>query len=212
LESPYRTPQTHVGGPRLDSALAASSGRTATTKAMGKGSTQFQHLVQTELPIAVLDQWVGLWSDHYGVDTLHGQLKPHKPGSTVMELSLWTENDKLANVVFTAVVDRNQRKILTINDQNTFSASLRKKRLMTLMHLFLLNRFKVHTVHYLTPTEDNTRQCEAMAKLDIYQKATEEIGQIIVAEVNIPRVKSFVEGQTALMALIRKEDKSLETA
>ena len=30
VESPYRTPQTLVGGPRLDAALAASSGRTAT--------------------------------------------------------------------------------------------------------------------------------------------------------------------------------------
>ncbi len=35
LESPYRTPQTLVGGPRLDAALMASSGRTAATKAMG---------------------------------------------------------------------------------------------------------------------------------------------------------------------------------
>ena len=49
LESPYRTPQTLVGGPRLDAALMASSGRTATTMAMGKGSTQHQHLVQTEV-------------------------------------------------------------------------------------------------------------------------------------------------------------------
>ena len=40
VESPYRTPQTLVGGPRSDAALAASSGRTATTKSMGKGSTQ----------------------------------------------------------------------------------------------------------------------------------------------------------------------------
>ena len=36
LESPYRTPQTLVGGPRLDAALMASSGRTATTKAINK--------------------------------------------------------------------------------------------------------------------------------------------------------------------------------
>ena len=50
LESPYRTPQTLVGGPRADAALMSLSGRTATTKAMGKGSTQFQHLVQTEVP------------------------------------------------------------------------------------------------------------------------------------------------------------------
>src|SRR6202035_3466883 len=55
VESPYRTPQTLVGGPRLDGALAASSGRTATTKAMGKGSTQHQHLIQTEVPKRLLE-------------------------------------------------------------------------------------------------------------------------------------------------------------
>jgi isocitrate lyase len=38
LESPYRTPQSLVGGDRLDAALMAASGRTAATKAMGKGS------------------------------------------------------------------------------------------------------------------------------------------------------------------------------
>ncbi|MGH7293289.1 MAG: isocitrate lyase/phosphoenolpyruvate mutase family protein, partial [Polyangiaceae bacterium] len=35
LESPYRTPQTLVGGNRSDAALMSISGRTATTKAMG---------------------------------------------------------------------------------------------------------------------------------------------------------------------------------
>jgi hypothetical protein len=35
LESPYRTPQTLVGGPRADAALMSISGRTATTRAMG---------------------------------------------------------------------------------------------------------------------------------------------------------------------------------
>src|SRR6516225_4446372 len=55
LESPYRTPQALVGGERLDSALMASSGRTAATKAMGKGSTHYQHLVQTEVPTKLLE-------------------------------------------------------------------------------------------------------------------------------------------------------------
>src|SRR5204863_6921756 len=62
LESPYRTPQTLVGGPRLDAALMASSGRTATTKAMGKGSTQVQHLVQTEVPRKLLAEWLEMWA------------------------------------------------------------------------------------------------------------------------------------------------------
>ena len=67
LESPYRTPQTLVGGPRLDAALMAASGRTATTKAMGKGSTQHQHLVQTEVPPKVLEDWLQIWAEHNGL-------------------------------------------------------------------------------------------------------------------------------------------------
>jgi isocitrate lyase len=74
VESPYRTPQTLVGGPRSDAALLASSGRTATTKAMGKGSTQHQHLMQTEVPKKLLEEWLALWSEHHG---LSGKL----PGS-----------------------------------------------------------------------------------------------------------------------------------
>ena len=65
LESPYRTPQTLVGGARLDAALMAASGRTAATKAMGKGSTQHQHLVQTEVPPKLLEDWLATWASHW---------------------------------------------------------------------------------------------------------------------------------------------------
>ncbi|MGE5413982.1 MAG: isocitrate lyase/phosphoenolpyruvate mutase family protein, partial [Syntrophomonadaceae bacterium] len=65
VESPYKTPQTLVGGPRVDAALLASSGRTATTKAMGKGSTQHQHLIQTEVPKKLLEEWLAMWGEHY---------------------------------------------------------------------------------------------------------------------------------------------------
>ena len=58
LDSPYRTPQTYVGGPRSDAGLLAATGGTATTKAMGKGSTQFQHLVETEVPPRRLEDWL----------------------------------------------------------------------------------------------------------------------------------------------------------
>ena len=67
VDSPYKTPQTLVGGPRLDAALMASSGRTATTRAMGKGSTQFQHLVQTEVPTRELEAWLERWALHNNV-------------------------------------------------------------------------------------------------------------------------------------------------
>src|SRR5690349_20413246 len=89
VESPYRTPQTLVGGPRSDAALLASSGRTATTKAMGKGSTQHQHLIQTEVPKKLLEEWLALWTEHYQLgDKLRVQLRPHRAGSELLELAV----------------------------------------------------------------------------------------------------------------------------
>src|SRR5271167_2249957 len=82
VDSPYRTPQTLVGGPRADAALAATSGHTATTMAMGKGSTQHQHLVQTEVPKKLLEEWLAMWTCHYKLPrTLRVQLRPHHAGS-----------------------------------------------------------------------------------------------------------------------------------
>ena len=104
VESPYRTPQTLVGGPRSDAALAASSGRTATTKSMGKGSTQHQHLVQTEVPKKLLEEWLALWSEHYELgEKLRVQFRPLRAGGEVLELGIYGERDdgeeKLANVL-----------------------------------------------------------------------------------------------------------------
>src|SRR5206468_1912827 len=121
LESPYRTPQTLVGGPRLDAALMASSGRTAATKAMGKGSTQFQHLVQTEVPTKLLEEWLTEWRKHFDHPAkIRVELRPHTAGSELLELSLLNEpsREKLANVVFSNIQDRHGRNILSIRDQN----------------------------------------------------------------------------------------------
>src|SRR6516225_6362692 len=97
LESPYRTPQTLVGGPRLDAALMAASGRTATTMAMGKGSTQHQHLVQTEVPTKLLDEWLAMWTTYHQLPgLLHAGLRPHTAGSELLELNLSsTSGDKV---------------------------------------------------------------------------------------------------------------------
>ena len=163
LESPYKTPQTLVGGPRLDGALAASSGRTATTKAMGKGSTQFQHLVQTEVPTRVLDEWLELWTDHYNVQTpLKVKLRPHKASSHLLELAVLDKfGNKVSDVVFTTIQDRRGSTILSVRDQNTISPEYRQKRFMTLSQLFLMHRYHVQSVHYVSPSEDNKLQAEA---------------------------------------------------
>ncbi|MDT7759823.1 MAG: isocitrate lyase [Mycobacterium sp.] len=212
VESPYRTPQTLVGGPRSDAALAASSGRTATTKSMGKGSTQHQHLVQTEVPKKLLEEWLALWSEHYELgEKLRVQLRPRRAGGEVLELGIYGERkdgeELLANVLVDPIKDRHGRSILTVRDQNTFAEKLRKKRLMTLVHLWLVHRFKAEAVYYVTPTEDNIYQNERMKSHGFFSNVHEDVGEIVVADVNQPRIDELLApDQVALKRLIRKED------
>jgi len=207
LESPYRTPQTLVGGPRLDGALLASTGHTAATKAMGKGSTQVQHLVQTEVPPKLLAEWLDLWTKHYKLPLeLRVHLRPHTPGSEVLELGLFNgTNGEVANVIFANIHDRRGRSILSVRDQNTFEESLRKKRLMTLVTLFLIHRYKAASVHYVGPTEDNQYQARKMKNHGIFSDVHSEVGQIIVAEVNRERIAELLDpDRRALGRLIDK--------
>jgi len=209
VESPYRTPQTLVGGPRADAALTATSGRTATTMAMGKGSTQHQHLVVTEVPKKLLEEWLAIWTKHYGIsDTLRVQMQPHRAGSELLELGVYGKGgEKRANVVFAPIHDRRGRSILSVRDQNTFAEGLRKKRLMTLVHLFLVHRFKAESVHYVTPTEDNQYQAEKMKSHGLFREVNTEVGQIIVADVNHPRIAELLAAdRVSLGKLIRKEE------
>jgi isocitrate lyase len=208
VESPYRTPQTLVGGPRSDAALTASSGRTATTKAMGEGSTQHQHLVQTEVPKKLLEEWLAMWSEYYQLgEKLRVQLRPRRAGSDVLELGIYGNGEEqLANVVVDPIKDRHGRSILQVRDQNTFAEKLRQKRLMTLIHLWLVHRFKADAVIYVTPTEDNLYQTSKMKSHGIFSEVYQEVGEIIVAEVNRPRITELLTpDRVALRKLITKE-------
>jgi isocitrate lyase len=208
VESPYKTPQTLVGGPRLDAALLASSGRTATTKAMGKGSTQVQHLVETEVPPRRLEEWLALWCDSNEIPgPLTVKLRPHEAGSDLLDLNVFNSSgDKVAGVVFATIRDRRGTVILSVRDQETLDHSLRQKRLMTLLHLFLIHRYKAASIHYVTPTDDNVKQAEGMQKLGIFDDVTVEIGNIIVAGVEPTRVAELLNpNRTELTKLINKE-------
>lgn len=209
VDSPYKTPQTLVGGPRLDAALLASSGRTATTKAMGKGSTQHQHLVQTEVPKKLLEEWLTMWREHYQIEQpLRVELRPQRAGSELLELGIvGKDGEKHANVIFAPILDRKERSILSVRDQNTFDEMLRKKRLMTLIHLYLIHRYKAESVHYVTPTEDNQYQTERMKAHGLFREVNTEVGQIIVAHVNRERIQELLApGREKLWKLIRKEN------
>jgi isocitrate lyase len=115
-------------------------------------------------------------------------------------------NEREANVVFAPIQDRHGRNILSVRDQNTFDEKLRKKRLMTIIHLFLVHRFKIDCVHYVTPTADNQYQAVKMKTHGIFSEVNTEVGQIIVAEVNHARIAELLApDRVKLWALIRKE-------
>jgi isocitrate lyase len=208
LESPYRTPQTLVGGPRLDAALMAASGGTAATKAMGQGSTQHQHLVQTEVPTKLLEEWLAIWTKHHQIPgSLRAGLRPHTAGAELLELTLSnTRGDKVANIIFTVIADRRGRNILSVRDQNTFDSALRQKRLMTLNHLFLVHRYKIWAVHYVSPTDDNRYQAQKMKTHGLFSDIHDEVGHIIVADVSAEGVKALlVPDRDRLNALIQRK-------
>ena len=185
----------------------ASSGRTAATKAMGKGSTHYQHLVQTEVPPKLLEKWLAEWGKHWEHPAkIRVELRPHTAGSELLELSLLDEpgGKKLANIIFATIQDRRGRNLLSVRDQNTV-APLRKKRLMLLVQLFLIHRYKASAVHYLTPTEDNQSQTQKMKSMGIFSDVHTEVGQIIVANVNKQVVDELLKpDRAALLELIRK--------
>ncbi len=208
VESPYKTPQTLVGGPRLDGSLVASSGRTATTMAMGRGSTQHQHLALTEVPPRLLEEWLADWCNHCGFDAaLKVSLRPHRAGSELLELQvLDAEKAIVANVIFHSIRDRKDNSILSMREQNTFDETYRKKRMMTLLHLFLVHRYQADSIHYVSPTEDNRYQTSKMKEHGIFSTVAEEIGAIIVANVNPERVAELLEPDgVALHKLITKK-------
>lgn len=208
VNSPYQTPQTLVGGPRLDAALMAASGRTASTKAMGKGSTQFQHLVQTEIPTRLLEGWLDLWTTQNEIpSTLQVTLKPHTAGSDLLELNVVDENGtKIADVIFALIQDRKGKHFLSIRDENNFNEAYRQKRLMTLMTLFLICRYKIYLVHYVSPTETNEKHVTKVKRLGIYSEVNTEVGHITVAEVDINYAKELLNpNQVELKKMIAKE-------
>ena len=209
IESTYKTPQTLVGGPRLDGALMASSGRTATTKAMGKGSTQVQHLVETEVPPRLLEDWLELWAEANGLEgPFTVKLRPHSAGSELLELSAFDPaGDKVARVVFATIRDRRGKSILSVRDQETIAEALRNKRLSTLCHLFLIKRYKAESIHYVTPTDDTVGQTKGMQKLGIFDDVNVEIGDIIVARIDQEHVPELLDQDlVALTKLINKEE------
>jgi isocitrate lyase len=63
---------------------------------------------------------------------------------------------------------------------------------MTLIHLFLVHRYKAFSVHYVSPTEDNRYQAQKMKTHGLFSDVHDEVGQIIVANVSADGVKALL--------------------
>jgi len=114
-------------------------------------------------------------------------------GSELLELKILDGGKGvIADAIFTSNQDRRNRNFLSIRDQHTFKKEFRQKRLMTLIHLFLIHRYKSVSIHYVSPTEDNLKQTQGMKALGIYDDVNTEVGDVIVARVNTKHVKSLM--------------------
>jgi isocitrate lyase len=140
----------------------------------------------------MLEEWLTDWAQRWDrPDALHVELRPHTAGSDVLELRVVDgEGAVMADVVFASIQDRRGRHILSIRDQTT-EPSVRRRRLMTLVQLFLIHRYRAESVHYLTPTADNEAQTARMRELGIFSAVTTEVGRIIVADVDRGRIDAL---------------------
>lgn len=164
------------------------------------------------VPVRLLDDWLALWRDKHSIsEPLHAELRPHAPGSELLALNvLDSQAVKKAGIIFTPIKDRRGQNIMSTRYQETYDSSLRRKRLMTLMHLFLIHRYKAVSVHYVSPNEDNERQSAGMQALGIFDEVHSEVGHIIVAAVNAQRVASLLNpNRIELEKLIGKEEREM---
>ena len=115
---------------------------------------------------------------------LRVELRPHTAGADLLELRVTDDaGEKLANVIFASI--RSARPEHPVDPRPEHGAvDPPEKRLMTLVQLFLIHRYRAGSLHYLTPTDDNQAQAQRDAGLGIFAVVRTEIGQIIVADVD----------------------------
>ncbi len=207
---PAQYPQTFVGGPWADRFRRAARGPSLTTSSMGGKSTEAQHRKVTEVPTSVLERWLRMWAEHwsrlglYKKGDLRVEVKERWAGSEEMMLNVFDEaSDKIAELTFRVDKDRDGRKFLAIKDQNTVK-QYRSKRLMTLMHCFLLHRYKTDLVHYVSPTNDNRLSVQHMTHYGVFREARTDDPNIIAIEVNTTRAQRIFSSDESLKRFIAR--------
>ena len=214
---PAQYPQTFVGGGWADRFRRAARGPSLTTTSMGGKSTETQHRKAVEVPTSVLERWLRMWGQHWtrqGLYTggdLSVELKERWAGSEEMMLNVFDEaRDKIAEIMFRVDKDRASRKFLAVKDQNTLK-KYRSRRLMSLMHFFLLHRYKTDLVHYLTPTDDNRLSVRRMIHNGVFREARTDDPNVIAIEVDTVRAQKIFANDESIKQFIARQFGPLET-
>jgi isocitrate lyase len=207
---PAQYPQSFVGGDWADRFRRAARGPSLTTSSMGGKSTETQHRKVVEVPTSVLERWLRMWSHHWSEQgvSVHGELsvevKERWAGSEEMMLNVFDEGaDKIAEITFRVDKDREGRKLLAVKDQNTVK-KYRNRRLMSLIHFFLLHRYKADLVHYLTPNQDNRLSVQRMILNGVFRWAPTDDPNIIAIEVETARAQKIFANDDSIKRFISK--------
>ena len=112
-------------------------------------------------------------------------------------------HDKIAEITFRVDKDRDGRKYLAVKDQNTVRR-YRSRRLMTLMHFFLLHRYKIDLVYYVAPTHDNRMSVQRMMSNGIFRQARTDDPNIIAIEVETTRAQKIFANDESIKRFIAR--------
>jgi isocitrate lyase len=207
---PAQYPQTFVGGEWADRFRRAARGPSLTTSSMGGKSTETQHRKAIEVPTSVLEKWLRMWSDHWNKQGVYKQgelsveLKERWAGAEEMMLNVFDEaRDKIAEIIYRVDRDRQGRKFLAVKDQNTVK-KYRNRRLMSLMHFFLLHRYKTDLVQYVTPSSDNRLSVQRMIHNGVFRSARTDDPHVIAIEVDTAQAQKIFASDESIQRFIAK--------
>jgi isocitrate lyase len=208
---PAQYPQSFVGGAWADRFRRAARGPSLTTSSMGGKSTEMQHRKAVEVPTSVLERWLRIWTQHWSEQGLWSkaelsvELKELWAGSEHMMLNAFDEaHDKIAEITFRVDRDRAGRKYLAVKDQNTVK-KYRSRRLMTLMHFFLLHRYKIDLVYYVAPTHDNRMSVQRMIHNGVFRQARTDDPNIIAIEVDRARAEKIFANDESIRRFVARQ-------
>jgi isocitrate lyase len=155
-----------------------------------------------------------MWTQHWSRQGLYTggelsvELKERWAGSEEMMLNTFDEaRDKIAEIIFRVDKDREGRKFLAVKDQNTVKR-YRSRRLMSLMHFFLLYRYKTDLIHYVRPTNDNRLSVRRMIHNGVFREARTDDENIIAIEVDTVRAQRIFASDESLRRFVAQQSRA----